>query len=137
MRLILDTNILISALITIGGLANRLWEAWRITRFTLITSDEQFEEFKRVTRYPRLQAHIRPADAGTMLNELRDRAMVLSDLPNVTVSGDPDDNFLLAMADVSQADFLVTNDRKGLLSLKQYGRTRIVTLREILTLLEG
>ena len=81
MRLILDTNILISALIPVGGLANRLWEAWRITRFTLITSDEQFEEFRRVTRYPRLQAHVRPADAGTMLNELRDRAIVLTNLP--------------------------------------------------------
>src|ERR1017187_3275740 len=102
MRLILDTNILISALITVGGLANRLWEAWRTTRFTLITSDEQFEEFRRVTRYPRLRGYIHPADAGTMLNELRDRAIVLSDLPAVEASSDPADNFLLAMASVSQ-----------------------------------
>lgn len=137
MRLILDTNILISALIPIGGLAHRLWEAWRVTRFTLITSDEQFEEFRRVTRYPRLQPYIRPADAGTMLNELRDRAVVLSNLPTVTISSDPNDDFLLAMSSVGQADFLVTNDRKGLLSLKQYGRTRIVTLQEILAILEA
>jgi putative PIN family toxin of toxin-antitoxin system len=136
MRLILDTNILISALITVGGLANRLWEAWRIRRFTLVTSDEQFEEFRRVTRYPRLRDYIQPADAGTMLNELRDRAMVLRDLPTVEVSSDPADNFLLAMAGVSHADYLVTNDQRGLLSLGHYGSTRIVTLREIVAIVE-
>jgi uncharacterized protein len=136
MRLILDTNIVISALITVGGLAHQLWEAWRITRFTLVTSEDQFDEFRRVTRYPRLRDYIQPADAGTMLNELRYRAVVLGSLPAVDVSRDPADNFLLAMASASRADYLVTNDRRDLLSLGRYGNTRIVTVQEILAVLE-
>jgi predicted nucleic acid-binding protein len=72
-----------------------------------------------------------------MLNELRRRAVVLTELPPVKVSNDPADDFLLAIASAGQADYLVTNDRKDLLSLKRYGNTRIVTLREMLVVLEA
>jgi hypothetical protein len=46
------------------------------------------------------------------------------------VSPDPADNFLLAMAEVGKADYLVTGDGKHVLSLGRHGRTRIVTVRE-------
>lgn len=71
MRNILDTNILVRALIVPGGAADYLFQCWRAGRFVLISSEEQLEEFQRVTRYPRLQKYIRPAAAGAMLNEIR------------------------------------------------------------------
>jgi predicted nucleic acid-binding protein len=64
MRAVLDTNILCSALLTPGGLTDRLYRAWREGRFELLTSEEQLEEFRRVTRYPRLRPFIEPAAAG-------------------------------------------------------------------------
>ena len=62
MRVVLDTNILCSALITPGGLADRLYLAWRDGTFTLVSSEEQLEEFRRVTRYPKVSGLILPVN---------------------------------------------------------------------------
>lgn len=133
MRAILDTNILCSALLTPGGPTDRLYRAWREGRFQLLTSEEQLEEFRRVTRYPRLRSFIESAAAGAMHNELRRLAVLVVNLPVVDASQDPGDNFLLAMAQAGAADVLVTGDKRDLLSLKVFQRTRIITVRQFLT----
>ena len=63
-----------------------------------------------------------------------DIAVVVQNLPAVTVSLDPYDNYLLAMASAGSADFLVTGDKRDLLALKLYEGTKIVTVRDFLTL---
>ncbi len=133
MRAILDTNILCSALITPGGPTDRLYRAWREGRFQLLTSEEQLEEFRRVTRYPHLRPFIEPAAAGEVYHELRRLAILLETLPVIDASKDPGDNFLLAMAQAGEADVLVTGDKQDLLSLKIFQRTRIITARRFLT----
>jgi uncharacterized protein len=45
-------------------------------------------------------------------------------------SADPDDNFLLALAEAGAADYLVTGDKGGLLTLKKHKQTQIVTARQ-------
>lgn len=132
MRAVLDTNILCSALLTPGGLTDRLYRAWREGRFQLLTSEEQLEEFRRVTRYPRLRPFIEPAAAGAMHNELRRLAVLVVKLPVVDASQDPGDNFLLAMAQAGEADVLVTGDKHDLLILGSFQRTRIITARQFL-----
>ena len=132
MRVVLDTNILCSALLTPGGLTDRLYQAWREGRFQLLTSEEQMEEFRRVTRRPRLRSFIGPAAAGAMHNELRLLAVLIAKLPAVDASRDPADNFLLAMAQTGEAEVLVTGDKHDLLSLGSFQRTRIVTARQFL-----
>ncbi len=72
--------------------------------------------------------------AGWLINELRDIAVVVPSLPVVAVSPDPHDNYLLALAAAGSADFLVTGDKRHLLSLKRYEGTRIVTVRDFLGL---
>lgn len=135
MRVILDTNILISALIVPGGAPDNLYQYWRAGRFQLLTCKEQLDEFRRVTRYPRLRKYVRRAAAGTMLNEIRDLAELTGKLPDVQLCADPADNFLLSMAEAGKADYLVTGDHRHLLSLKRYRSTRLVTAREAAHLL--
>ena len=137
MRVILDTNILVTALITRGTPPDRLYEAWRDGRFTLVTSELQVEEFSRVTRRQGVRFRIHPAAAGRMVNDLRRLATVIDNLPAVEVSPDPYDNFLLAMAEVAQANILVTGDKRGVLALVQHHGTRILTARAALDLLGG
>lgn len=132
MRVVLDTNILCSALLRPQGLTDRLYRAWREGRFELLTSREQLEEFRRVTRYPRLRPFIDPAAAGAMHNELRQLAVLVAKLPIVDASQDPADNFLLAMAKAGKADVLVTGDKRDLLSLGSFQGTRIITARQFL-----
>ena len=133
MRLVIDTNILISALLSGTSLPAHLIVLWREGRFDLLTSAEQLDELMRVTRYPKIRERLAPALAGQLINELRDVAIVVSDMPIVSVSPDPYDNYLLAMASEGEADFLVTGDKRDLLGLKLYEGTRITTVREFLT----
>ena len=133
MRLVIDTNILVSALFSSTSLPAHLIVLWREGRFDLLTSADQLDELMRVTRYPRIRDRLAPALAGRLINELRDIAIVVKDLPVVTVSPDPYDNYLLATA-AGAADFLVTGDKRDLLSLKLYQGTKIVTVRDFLTL---
>lgn len=136
MRVILDTNILISALIISGSPPGRLYDAWREERFELLTSQAQLDEFRRVTRYPRLRQYIQPAEAGTVCNEVRQLATVVATSPPVDVSPDPADNYLLSMAKTGKADYLVTGDSGDLLALGRHETTRIVTARKMVRLLK-
>jgi predicted nucleic acid-binding protein len=70
-----------------------------------------------------------------MLNEVRSLAVMVRELPSVNVSSDPADNFLLAMASAGNADYLVSGDRRGILALGRYGKTRLVTLHQFLKIL--
>ena len=107
MRAVLDSNLIISALINGAGVPARVLEAWRRGRFALVLSEDQLEELRRVTRYERLRPLITAAAACVLLNELRAHAQMLADLPHVDRSPDPADNFLLAMAQAGEADVLV------------------------------
>ena len=53
------------------------------------------------------------------------------------VSRDPHDNPLLAMAVASNADYLVSGNKRDELALKKIGTTRILTARRSLSVLEG
>ena len=134
MRLILDTNVLIAALITRDTPPDALYRAWRDGAFTLVTSELQLEEFRAVTRRESVRLRLHPAEAGRMVNDLRSLAVLAEPLERLDISPDPYDNFLLAMAQASRADALVTGDKRDLLSLGRHLGTRILTAREALNL---
>jgi uncharacterized protein len=127
MRVVLDTNILFSALISPHGKPDLIYRAWRSARFEIVTSQLQLDEIRRASRYPKLRDILQPAKVGAMVNNLQ-RAVVLEELPITVEADDADDAFLLAMALVGDADYLVTGDRRaGLLQRGYIERTRIVT----------
>ena len=127
MRVVLDTNVLLSALISPHGAPDAIYRAWRAARFNLVTSGVQLDELRRASRYPKLKAILSPHLVGAMINNLQ-RAIVLDQLTSVFEADDPDDAFLLSMAAGANADFLVTGDRRsGLLQRGSSGRTRILT----------
>jgi uncharacterized protein len=130
MRVVLDTNVLLSALISPYGAPDRIYKAWREARFSLVTSTAQLDELRRVSRYPKLKAILPPHRIGAMVNNLHSAIVLerLEALPgNVTLS-DPNDAFVYVMAWQGDADFLVTGDQSaGLLQCGNAGRARIVT----------
>jgi putative PIN family toxin of toxin-antitoxin system len=127
MRVVLDTNILFSALISPHGAPDAIYRAWRSGHFEVITSHVQLDEIRRASRYPKFQTVLQPVKVGAMINNLQ-RAVVLERLTIEIETDDPDDAFLLAMALAGNADYLVTGDRRaGLLQRGHIDRTRIVT----------
>jgi len=130
MRVVLDTNVLLAALISPYGPPDIIYRAWRAARFDLVTSAAQLDELRRASRYPRLKTILPAHRVGTMVNNMQ-RAIVLKTLPSLPKGvevRDQNDAFLLAMALAGEADYLVTGDRRaGLLQHGSIGRVRIVT----------
>lgn len=135
MRVVLDTGVLIAALITADTPPDRIYQAWRKGRFKLVTSSWQLDELRRASRYEKLRQFLKPNEAGNLVNGLKRHALVLTELPEVDLSSDPQDNPVIAMAIAGDADFLVSGDRRGVLALKRVGSTRIVTAAEFLKVL--
>jgi putative PIN family toxin of toxin-antitoxin system len=130
MRVVLDTNVLLSALIAPHGPPDDIYKAWRLARFELVTSVAQLEELRRVSRYPKLKAILPAHRVGAMVNNMQ-RAWVLDKLPALpegTEVTDPNDAFLFMMALGGDANYLVTGDRRaGLLQMGRAGHARILT----------
>ncbi len=127
MRVVLDTNVLLSALISPHGPPDIIYRAWRAARFEIVTSVTQLDELRRASRYPKFKTVLQPHRVGTMVHNLQ-RAVVLEHLPSDIEADDPFDAFLLAMAIAGEAEYLVTGDhRAGLLQRGHVGRARIVT----------
>jgi len=136
MRVVLDTNILLSALITPDGMSSRIVDAWFEDRFELLTHALQLDELRGVTRRHRIRARFRPAEAGRLVNRLYAGAVFVGRLPRIARSDDPGDDFLLAVCEADEADYLVTRDKTGLLALARHGRTAILTARDFLNLIQ-
>lgn len=130
MRVILDTNIFISALLVQGEIPDAIYQAWTEKRFTLLTCQIQMDEVRETLRKPTIAARIRPHDAGRLVNDLKRYTVNVDPLPHVELSPDPTDDFLLAASEAGEADFLVTGDKSGLLSIGKYKHTKIVTARQ-------
>ena len=136
MRVVLDSNVLISALISSGSPPDRIYRAWRRKRFTLVTSKVQLDEMRRASRYPKLRKLVSPREFGALINRLHGAA-VLDKLPHIDLSRDAADNYLLAMAAAGDADYLVTGDARDLLRLKKFGGTVILTPGSFLKLVKA
>jgi len=128
MRVVLDTNILISALMVQAGNSAAIYRAWQEGYFTLLTCAEHLDELRATLRKPAVAERIKPYKAGGLVNELKGLAEIVGSLPRVKRSPDPTDDFLLALSEAGKADYLVTGD-KGLLSLGRHKTTRIISPR--------
>jgi uncharacterized protein len=135
LKVVIDINVFVSALIAPTSIPAKILQAWRRGRFELLTCDELLDELRRSTRYPKVRSRISPIFAGILINEIGKFANHVSKLPKVDASPDPFDNYLLALAQSGKADYLVTGDKADLLKLGKHGKTRIVSARQFVDLL--
>ena len=131
MRVILDTNVLMSALLSPAGAPAKLLDAWERRLFTLVACGTLVAEFLEVAGRAFFRAKLQPGTVELVAADLRDRSLFCRDLPAVQFTPDPKDGYLLALAEVSDADFLVTGD-KELLAAATHMSTRIITAAAML-----
>jgi putative PIN family toxin of toxin-antitoxin system len=128
-RIIIDTNLWISYLLTKDAKLDRLL-ASNLT--TLLFSQDLVTEFIEVARRPKFKKYFSIPDLEALLMSISTKAIFIEVLSNVDISPDPKDNFLLALAKDGKATHLITGD-KELLSLKRFGDTKIVTIKNYLS----
>ena len=134
MRVVLDTNILVSAMIASAGNEAAIVNAWLDGKFTLLTCAEHVDELRATLQKRRVAKLIKPHKAGRLVNQIKKLAWDVGELPNVERATDPTDDFLLAMSEAGQADYLVTGDKSGLLALGRHKTTRIVSASDFAAL---
>jgi hypothetical protein len=135
MRLILDTNILLSALLSPLGAPAALLDAWERKTFTLVACEALIAELRDVAGRRFFRARLRASTAELLAAGLRDFSLFCRDLPTGPIAPDPKDSYLLALAEASGAEFLVTGD-KELLALEHHKSTRIITPPAMIEILE-
>ncbi len=131
MLVVLDSNVLLSALISPIGPPGQLYKAWRAKRFILITCRTQIEEIRKASRYPHFRSTLQPHLIGALMNNLTRAQICAEPLPNLHTASDSTVSFLLNLTEVSHANYLVTGDkRSGLLEIRKVGCASILTARQ-------
>jgi uncharacterized protein len=118
---VIDSTVLVSAFLTEGGVSAELLRYAREGVFLVFLSEDIFAETQHTLAYSRLRERYEYTDADVtdFLNRLRVAAILVEELPHLTVVRDPNDDMVIATAVQAQAAYIVTRDN-DLLSLQQY-----------------
>lgn len=136
-RAVIDTNVLVSGLISEQGPPRLIVDAWLADRFLLVTSLYQVEELHHVLTYPRIASRIRleEEELELLLAALLSQAELVSGrLQLCGVTRDPKDDSIVSCAAEGKVDFIVSGDQ-DLLVLEEYESIQFVTPREFVRLL--
>ncbi len=128
-KVIVDVNIWISFLI--GRKLQRIFDVLIKPQIRLVFSKELLDELYDVSQRPKFKKYFSSSDKVTELLEFLPLIGEMVVLPDMIMKRcrDCKDDYLLELAKVSNADFLVTGD-KDLLIIKTIGDCQIVTARE-------
>lgn len=115
MRAVLDPNVLVSAVLSRGGTPAALLRAWLDGGYEMVVSPALLGELERVLGYPKIAKRVSSAEARELVDMLRLQADLVDDpiddpagAPSVR-SPDPDDDYLIALAQVATA-LIVSGD---------------------------
>lgn len=117
MRVVLDTNVLVSAILSHGGPAAQILRLARADRFELVFSPDTIQEHIKVIRYPKIRTLLEKRNLTLnvvegFLEQLTRISILVSGKTTVdAVKEDPSDNIFLACAMEGDADFVVSGDR--------------------------
>lgn len=129
LRIIIDTNLFISFLITKDF--SKLDRILLSEKAVLLFSEELLNELTDVVKRPKLKKYFHKRDVERLLDVIGEFAIAVQVVSEIELCRDEKDNFLLALAMDGKADYLLTGD-KDLLELKTIGDTEITTLTTFL-----
>ena len=129
-RLVLDTNVLVSAALKPKGLERTVLLIALTKPARLYVSESILQEYDDVLARPELK--IRKGLRRQVLQLIRHRSYLVKPKLRLEVAGDPEDNKFLECADSARADYLVTENGRHF--PKFWKQTKVVTAREFVEL---
>lgn len=139
LKAVLDTNVIVSAIITGKGIPFQLLQAWRKREWDLVISPQLLLEVQRVLSVPKIARvyAITRQDITDLIWLFTHRATIVSEhLTILRTVRDPKDDHILACAKEGEADYIVTGDQ-DLLTLTSYEGIPIVKPATFAALLKG
>jgi hypothetical protein len=133
-RAVLDTNVLISALL-FTGLPSRLVSAWQSARFQPVVSPAILDEYLRVLAYPKFRLTLVEIRSLVEQELLPFVETVRETSEKVTIPRDPNDAKFIECALTATVPYVVSGDA-DLLSLRRFETVKIVTVSAFLSVLK-
>ena len=134
MKIVCDTNVLISALLW-GGTPGRILDRIEAGLDTLYTSRLLLQELEAVLNYPKITRILERRDLSSsdILELVIENAQIMetSNTPMRVVPDDPDDDHVIECAVTAHADYILTGD-SHLLALKVWQSIPILSAGEYL-----
>ena len=130
-RVVLDTNVVVSALLKPQGLEDQVLRLALAGRLLLCVSQAVLAEYARVLPAPKFK--LRPEEITVTLKHLEKASSIFHTTHTLKISDHEPDNRFYECADAAGADFLITGNLKHF--KKDYKNTRIVNARQLLDLL--
>jgi putative PIN family toxin of toxin-antitoxin system len=130
LRLVIDTNILVSAALKPDGLQRTVLLLATTKPATLYVSETILAEYGRVLARPELK--IRRGPRQQLLQFIRSHSHPVKPLRALQVAKDPDDNKFLECADAAHADYLVTGNQRDF--PRFWKKTKVINSREFISI---
>src|SRR6266508_1158958 len=138
MRVVVDTNVVISSYLSSQGASHTILTSWRNQSFDLVVSEPILEEYGRALQYPhvRKRHNLSDDEIAKIVDDFRDLAQVVAPSASLdVVAADPEDNKIIECAVEGKADYIVSgNDH--LLDIKEYQGIQILTPAQFVLVLE-
>ena len=129
-RVVIDTNVLISALL-FGGEPGELIPLWKSGRIQPLASNEIIDEYLRVLAYPKFKLSAEEINFILYHEILPHFEVVRAKLGSVIIRDDPSDDKFIRCAEAGKAKFIISGDQH-LIRLKSYGEVKILTATHFL-----
>lgn len=130
-RVVLDTNVIVSAFLTERGLEAKVLRLVLTGHLVMYVSEPILAEYAGVLHREKFQAD--PGQKEYFLSQLGEACVHVQPHRRLSVSSDPADNRLLECAEAAEADYLVTGNKRHF--PKEWKGTQVVNARELLAII--
>ena len=130
LRLVIDTNILVSAALKPDGLQRTVLVIAMSKPAQLYVSNAILAEYREVLA--RREFKIRRGSRQQLLQLIKNHAQLVNPVRALQVTKDPDDNKFLECADAAGADYLITGNQRHFPAF--WKKTKVISSREFITI---
>ena len=130
LRLVLDTNIVVSAALKPDGLQRTVVVLALTKPARWYVTESILDEYREVLARPELK--IRKGARAQLMRLIGNRTHLVRPARSLRVTPDPDDNLFLECADAARADYLVTGNHRHFPAF--WKRTKVITSRELIAI---
>ncbi len=131
LRVLCDTNVLVSAFVAAGP-PSRIIEEVIAGHLRLVLAEPVLRELERVLRDKLRFDEQRWVEVQNLMTDLADEIVSAPEAAHEALTGDSDDDLILACAIHARVDVVVSGDRRHLLPVGEHAGVRIVTPQALL-----
>ena len=133
-KAVVDINVFVSGTsISPQNYPAQVIDMWQNGYFNLVISEPILNKIAEVYKYSKVQEITKMFDSkeiNKFIDDIRKNSELITNLPKVNISPDPEDNSLFSCAIGGKADYIVSGDKKHVLLIKNYKGIGIVSPKE-------